>query len=202
MSDWHNLINIGPYSFTCGYCGRLVSSREGYITSEGYNSVRGYPVLFICPGCNKPTYFEGPRFARQTPASLLGNPVDHLPENIALAYREARECTKANAYTACVLVCRKLLMHIGVDQGAEEGIPFIAYVEYLADNGYVPPHGKPWVDHIRQKGNEANHEIVIMTKEDANDLLAFSEMLLKFIYEFPAKIPTEEQDSNQIEGTG
>lgn len=41
-----------------------------------------------------------------------------------------------------------------------------------------------------KKGNEATHEIVLMKKEDALDLIAFSEMLLKFIYEFPARVPT------------
>jgi len=44
------------------------------------------------------------------------------------------------------------------------------------------------VDHIRQKGNEANHEIKVMTAQDARDLVSFLEMLLKFVYEFPAKI--------------
>jgi len=59
---------------------------------------------------------------------------------------------------------------------------------YLADNNYVPPDGKGWVDHIRKKGNEANHEIVIMSKEEAFELLSFVEMLLKIVYEFPARI--------------
>ena len=81
-------------------------------------------------------------------------------------------------------------MNIAVSQGATPGLKFIEYVEYLSQNGYVPPKGKGWVDHIRKKGNEATHEIALMTKEDANDLISFSEMLLKFIYEFPAKIPT------------
>jgi len=31
-----------------------------------------------------------------------------------------------------------------------------------------------------------------MTREDATDLITFSEMLLKFIYEFPARINPEE----------
>ena len=63
------------------------------------------------------------------------------------------------------------------------------YVEYLSNKGYVPPNGRGWVDHIRKKGNEANHEIVLMKKEDAEELILFSEMLLKFIFEFPNKIP-------------
>jgi Domain of unknown function (DUF4145) len=66
----------------------------------------------------------------------------------------------------------------------------VAYVEYLAGRGYVPPNGKTWVDHIRKKGNEATHEINIMKQQDAQDLLIFAEMLLKFIYEFPKKVPS------------
>lgn len=79
-------------------------------------------------------------------------------------------------------------MHIAVSKGATPGETFIKYVEFLSNNNYVPPGAKDWVDHIRKKGNEANHEIVIMGKEDAEELLAFSEMLLKIIYEFPASI--------------
>jgi Domain of unknown function (DUF4145) len=77
-----------------------------------------------------------------------------------------------------------------VAQGAPENQTFMAYVEHLAASGYVPPHGKGWVDHIRKKGNEANHEIVLMEKDDAQELISFVEMLLKFIYEFPSRIPS------------
>ncbi len=79
-------------------------------------------------------------------------------------------------------------MHIAVSKGAKQNLKFIEYVEYLSKNNYIPPDAKEWVDHIRSKGNEANHEIVIMAEEDAKDLLAFIEMLLKIIYEFPANI--------------
>jgi Domain of unknown function (DUF4145) len=80
-------------------------------------------------------------------------------------------------------------MNIAVAQGAAADRPFITYVEYLASNGYVPPHGKGWVDHIRKRGNEAAHEISLMSKTDAEELITFVEMLLKFIYEFPSRIP-------------
>jgi hypothetical protein len=80
-------------------------------------------------------------------------------------------------------------MHIAVDQKATPGLSFLEYVEYLANNGFVPPNGRGWVDHIRKKGNEANHEITLMTKEDATDLVSFAEMLLRFIYEFPNRVP-------------
>lgn len=85
-------------------------------------------------------------------------------------------------------------MNVAVQKEAAEDLKFIDYVEYLSEKGYVPPDGKTWVDHIRQKGNEATHEIQLMGKKDAEDLIVFSEMLLKFIYEFPSFVskPTKQ----------
>jgi len=80
-------------------------------------------------------------------------------------------------------------MSVAVAQGAKEGGTFLSYVEYLADKGYVPPNGRGWVDHIRLKGNEATHEIKLMTPDDASELISFAEMLLKFVYEFPNRVP-------------
>ena len=79
-------------------------------------------------------------------------------------------------------------MNIAVEQSAPSGHPFVEYVEFLAANGYVPPNGKLWVDHIRKKGNEATHEIALMNENDARELLIFVEMLLRFVYEFPKMV--------------
>jgi hypothetical protein len=180
MTIWQNVSRIEGKQYTCAFCGNSVGPAVGYHSSSGGSNI------FICPTCDKPTFFE---YADQMPAPLLGNKVANVPSEINSLYNEARGCTGAKAFTAAVLACRKLLMHIAVDKGAPAGKPFIEYVEYLSDKGYVPPNGKVWVDHIRGKGNEANHEIKIMTKEDALDLITFIEMLLKFIYEFPSRIP-------------
>lgn len=125
------------------------------------------------------------------PGVAPGSEVNNLPQEISALYREARNCVSVGAATASVLACRKLLMNIAVQKGAEEGKPFIFYVEHLSSKGFVPPDGKGWVDHIRQKGNEATHEIKLMSTTDANELISFAEMLLKFIYEFPARIPSK-----------
>jgi hypothetical protein len=113
-----------------------------------------------------------------------------LPADIAALYNEARNCMAVHSYTAAVLICRKLLMNIAVSQKAKENQAFIHYVDYLASQGYVPPNGRTWVDRIRTKGNEATHEIKLMSQPDAEELLSFTEMLLKFVYEFPGKLST------------
>lgn len=126
-----------------------------------------------------------------TPGPAYGNEVGALPHEIAVLYREARAAVQAGAFTASVLTCRKILMHVAVEQGAKGNQNFMKYVEYLANNGYVPPHGKRWVDHIRKRGNEANHEIIVMEQHDAQELVSFTELLLKFVYELPSLVPDE-----------
>lgn len=180
--SWNSAYGLSSRQFICGHCGNQVASAMGYIHAAGTEHI------YICPHCDRPVYFDSRKVP--IPGVAFGNAVAHLPPAIATLYQEARTCTSAGAYTASVLLSRKLLMNIAVSQGADAGKNFIFYVEYLAKNGYVPPNGKGWVDHIRKKGNEATHEILLMSDSDAQDLIAFSEMLLKFIYEFPSRIPT------------
>jgi len=177
---WKNTSTIETRVFVCGYCNTKVSSDKGY-HDERYNS-----FIWLCP-CGKPTYFD--LHGSQYPAYICGNKISGIPsKDIEQLYEEARRCTSVSAYTAAVLSCRKLLMHIAVEKGAPEGMNFIQYVEYLSEKNYVPPDGKGWVDYIRQKSNEANHEIVLMKEKEAIDLINFSEMLLRFVYEFPSKV--------------
>ena len=62
-------------------------------------------------------------------------------------------------------------MHIAVAKGAPENQNFLSYVQFLSDKHYVPPDAKDWVDHIRKRGNEANHEICMMQESDAKELI-------------------------------
>ena len=77
-------------------------------------------------------------------------------------------------------------MHLAVAKGAKEGDSFKSYVEYLAAKNHVPSDCKPWVEQIKDIGNEANHEVKMMKKEDAENLVLFCEMLLKILFEYPA----------------
>jgi hypothetical protein len=146
----------------------------------------GYAAsIYICPHCQGPTaWYDRIRI----PGASSARHVDGLPGDIEILYKEIRGIS-STAPTSAVLACRKLLMNIAVSQGAKEGLSFVDYVTYLADKGFVPPNGKGWVDHIRKKGNEANHEIKLMDTAEAEELVAFAEMLMKFVFEFPNKIP-------------
>jgi hypothetical protein len=183
---WASITNIPSQQFTCGHCGREIASEHGWVGLSTYDSKpQGYVAVFHF--CQRPTFLDDR--GRQFPSAAPGGPVEGVTDtNVSALYDEARRASSAGSFTAAVLCCRKLLMHIAVSKGAKANQTFVQYVEYLADKSYIPPDAKSWVDHIRTKSNEANHEIVILSIDDAVELVSFSEMLLKVIFEFPSRI--------------
>lgn len=181
---WQNIVHIGAMRYLCGWCDSTVGSNAGYFHRDSPSRI------YVCPNCDNPTSFVGTVGGqRQSPTATPGFPVQHLPADVEAVFNEARQSLGAFCPTAAALMCRKLLMNIAVNHGAKEGESFVYYVDHLAANGFVPPNGRGWVDLIRKKGNQATHEIALATETDANELLEFSGMLLRFIYEFPAKVP-------------
>ncbi len=176
---WYQIQDIPVRPYTCAYCGRYVASDRGYATHQSWVSIH------VCSNCNRPTFFNG----GQVSEAAYGEEVGGLPDDVAKLYREARDCTSTSSYTSAVLTCRKILMNAAVDKGAPGGKSFLEYIDYLDSKGYVPPDGRGWIDHIRKKSNEANHEIALMSRNDAQELITFLAMLLKLMYEFPAKVP-------------
>jgi hypothetical protein len=183
--DWYSINNAPSRSYRCGYCSNSLSSEKAYYATIRLTNTRVY--VYVCHFCGKPTFFDFD--GGQTPGPIYGQEVSGIEdEKIKKLYTEARKCIGAGAPTSAILACRKLLMHVAVEKGAGPNLKFIEYVEYLSTKGYIPPDSKEWVDEIRERGNEATHEIVIMSEGDAKDLIQLTEMLLKIIYQFPSEI--------------
>jgi len=187
---WQNSTTLeNSAAWKCAYCDEKVSSRLGYNagTDESGSGSAGKPALIrICSNCLSPTFFTGDE---HSPTAAPGASVGFVPQDVAALYHEARLSAGAGAHTSAVMTCRKILMHIAVEKGADEGQSFLRYVEFLVQNGYVPPGGSGWVDYVRTRANETNHDIVLMTSKDSEALVGFVEMLLKFIYELPSMVP-------------
>ena len=188
--NWHQLQNVPERSYACGYCGDKVASNRGYRIgdrSDGTGPAVG--GVYICPGCQAPTFVDCA--GNNRPEAIPGNNVSNVPDDVNTLYTEARLAVGRGAPTAAVLTCRKILMHIGVEKEAEKGKPFVYYIEHLASKGFIPLNGKGWVEHIRRTSNEANHEINVMSNEQAIKLVLFVEMMLRFIYELPSMVAVQ-----------
>lgn len=186
--EWHSqLETFTPRAFRCGHCGADSGSDRGWRRDPPgrLSNATPHECVLVCVRCQKPTHFEGDR---QVPAPPYGGSIDHLPPAVEHVYAEARNCMLVEAYTASALMCRKLLMNVAHHQGAPEGQSFVQYVTFFEQNGYVPPTGRAWVDHMRKKGNEATHEIPPIARQDAADLLTFAEGILRVVFEFPGRL--------------
>jgi len=184
--NWRGLDGeIGAKTYVCPYCGKDISTTQHLSARSETNGI--VARISICHNCKNPTYFSAD--GKQVPGSPVGKDIEGLEDaGIIGLYREARDCLSVSAYTASILCSRKLLMSIAVSKGAKPGDTFQNYVGHLERENYVPPGSHDWVDHIRTKGNEATHEIALMTKADAEELIKFIEMLLVFIWEFPYRV--------------
>lgn len=187
MSIWHDVSTLPPKSYKCGYCGKDINSNVGYyLVENSYTHVyNNQGFIYICHHCNNPTFIS---FELQVPNAKYGkNFEDKIfkDEMTLKLYKEIQDCMGAGAYSAVGMCCRKLLMHIAVDCGADEDKKFFEYVDYLDTNNYIPANCKKWVDIIRNKGNETNHQIIILNEKDAKQLINFIEILITVIYEMP-----------------
>ncbi|MFT8514900.1 MAG: DUF4145 domain-containing protein [Lacticaseibacillus paracasei] len=198
-------INGGPY--TCGYCGNTVTSTIGM--ELNHRSVSApYPVndkpygVFICPTCKLPTaIFPNDREeVIQIPGAEFGAKVEHVPQTVNDIYNEARSAYSAGAFTGVILLCRVLLSHVAVEFGAKPGDSFQNHINYLKDNGYLTVNSSTWVDKIRKYGNDANHKLTVNTREDAEKIIKFSEMVLKMNYEYP-EIANSGSEAQKLEAS-
>ena len=168
----------GQQSYTidhkCGHCGKEVA---GVVVAKNDDMLAEW---LACPSCKRGSVSNNDTVV---PTPLLGENIKGLPDTIRNAYVEARKSISSESYTACVLVCRKILMNVAVGKGAPKGDTFTRYIDYLVQTGYITVTMKEWVDKIRDNGNDATHEIPPPDSKKAGTTLEFTVLLLKNVYE-------------------
>ncbi|MDE2139806.1 MAG: DUF4145 domain-containing protein, partial [Gammaproteobacteria bacterium] len=168
----------GWHKFTCGHCGRDVS---GAIIAAVNRREGGFIYWLQCSACHDASVLADDQ--NYYPGLAYGPVIEGLPDDVSAAYKEARQCLSVNANTASEGMCRKILMHIAVDKGANEREPFAAYIDFLEHEGYVTPPMKEWVVLIKDHGNEANHKLPASDRQRAEGTLQFTAQLLRTVYE-------------------
>lgn len=184
--------HIATRSFVCGWCGHSVSSQIGiskhetsYPTIGSLSSPRVFSRdIRICVGCSLATTFID---KEQFPKPLLGErfrPAKKDPDlsQIVALYDEACIALSQGGPSCAVLVFRKILMHIAVEQGATKGQTFVGYVEHLKDANVVGKPQHALLERIRKAGNSENHEIRRASVDEARDLLDLTSLLVRSVY--------------------
>ena len=107
------------HGYHCAHCGRDVT---GAVLASVGSSSGTYIRWLQCSHCHHPAVQDEDN--TYLPGKMFGPVLEGLPAEVDRAYDEVRRCMAANAFTAAEALCRKILMHIAVDKGAEEGGSF------------------------------------------------------------------------------
>jgi len=163
----------GWQKYTCGHCGTMVTGAVYACHSD--------QKWLACTNCGKGSFMD--ELGNVYPGTPFGPTVEGVPDEVYDAYNEARRNISINSYHSAELICRKILMHIAVEKGADEGKTFAAYLDFLLKEDYITKHMKNWADKIRQIGNAATHKIEPPDRDRAKSAVLFTAELLRIVYE-------------------
>jgi hypothetical protein len=190
QGDWQTPSNIVAQTFICWNCNKEIASEKAYRSYD--SSARDYlSFIYLCPFCNAPIIIDDNKKEALLP--LPGKEIEKLPENIKVVYSEIRKCMQSGCFNGAIMLMRKLIMHIAVEEGDVDGKKFEQYIDFLCSNGIVPKKSKNKADSVRKLGNSTNHEVENRTLEEAKNCFEFIELLLRVNYEFADIMETKNE---------
>jgi Domain of unknown function (DUF4145) len=182
------------WPITCGSCGRDVSADvvAGW-TGGGQPYQHINATLWLkCPneGCGEGSVKL--KTGAIYPPAPFGPGIDGLPADVASAWDEAGIAFSVGAFTAAEMMCRKLLMHVAVDQaGSQPGKSFVEYVDELEKGGLIITGLRPVIDQVKNRGNTANHTLPPSDEAVSKMTLKITQHLLQGVYELRSLAPKE-----------
>ena len=122
--------------------------------------------------------YEVPKFVYPARRQLS----NAVPEPLRREFDEARSCFDNKTYTAAVVMVRRTLEGICKDNSVNEKV-LAKSIEKMVADGLIDRTLAEWADGLRVLGNQGAHFTgTQVSREDANDALAFVEALLDQIY--------------------
>ena len=184
----------------CQKCEAFVEVSE--IGSYQYNRTSthasGRFVFLRCLRCGAPILVNQDNIGNMVEGDVWDTPVTifpsqdlHLsssaPAPIRNAFDEAAASFRARAYTAAAIMCSKTLEGICQSQGDNTG-SLASSLRKMKHDGLIDNRLFEWSDTLRLAGNEAAHDVkVTVSKEDAKDMLDFTNAIAEYLFAFREK---------------
>jgi hypothetical protein len=180
--------------FICPHCDGVAHAVvRGAAYWRGSDASQGPPVeyaLLQCDECYSPIlearedygggFAEDTRPAQLYPSSQRLSP--RVPAGLRREWDEANTCFRAKAYAACTVMVRRTVEGACADQGVTERT-LAKSLKRMAADGLMDSTLAEWAEALRIVGNKGAHYTgKAVSREDAEDALAFAEALLDHIY--------------------
>lgn len=195
MADSHAPKEMAVHCPQCDSVG--VSSPRGFLTyyepHEGpperwtlLSCPQGHPLLVLQNQYSGDITFDEDKPYRMYPPQDR-RLSDLVPSELRESHDEARRCMSAKAYTATVVMCGRTLEGACKAQGVT-GRTLQESLDRLRDQGIIDGRLGDWADTLRGVRNAAAHfNDDNITRQDAEDALAYSEALLDYLYVLKAR---------------
>ncbi|WP_442592506.1 DUF4145 domain-containing protein [Parapusillimonas sp. JC17] len=183
--------------FMCNACkGGLVVD---IISTEGFGP-HGLNENLLVPGTHYVSHQTVEFFVIDThpkpPAHLAP---DHVPERIAAAYIEASENLHRKRHETSQMLSRKAL-DLATKRLLPESQKWLkGRIDELRDAGKITPEMGEWAHIVRDDGNISVHDENEVTREEAAELLAFTETFLMYAFTLPGMIAKRRQPADESE---
>lgn len=116
----------------------------------------------------------------------------HLPAGIEAKLLEAERSYAAQLFTGAAGLYRSLVDLAVKEQIANAGLSekgmLAARLDRLSENHIIPDAVAAWAHEVRAIGNEALHDELAVSEEDANAIRYFTLTYLRYAYELPGDI--------------
>lgn len=149
-------------------------------------------ILGKCLNCNRPFlsqedfqniedhYFANNHFQLFPLTDNMA--LKNAPEIVYRPYQEAQKCFRAQAYEACVIMCRKGIEAICAHKGEKKGA-LSDKLKNLKDNHILEETFYNWSNELRLIGNDGAHSHnKIIEKQDAKDAIDFFDALITYLF--------------------
>ena len=160
--------------------------------------IANYAIL-ECQACGKRLVVENGEYAEKD-FWEVAYPIHHkvaseeIPEPIKSEFEEAELCFAVGTHRACVAMCEIALEALWREKRASG-------LQELQDKGVISTQLYNRATEVRLWGNIAKHELIpdVVKKVDAEQLLAYLEILLNDVYVEPRRLDNLRQKRSQIE---
>lgn len=189
-------MNEEPVAITCPHCGRVASAWvQGEATWDGVSLSGNHEEpptswrLLQCSACRHVVvdwrYDFGRGFEEDEPSLIYPRSRQmspEIPEGLRDELGEAQICYRNKAYKATAVMVRRTLEGTCKENGVKEKT-LVASLQKLLDNGTIEQTLHDWANELRVVGNEGAHYTGNpVSREDAEDALAFAEALVDHVY--------------------
>lgn len=160
----------------------------------------GYAIL-VCAGCHEFFVVRKELYSdKDHPAWIVVYPIqrkaiaEEIPEPIKGIFEEAALCFSVEAYRACVSICLVTLENLWRDKDASG-------INDLKEKGIITQRLHQRATEIRLWANIGKHELVTdpISKEDAEELLGYLELLLHEVYVEPKRLDALAKKREELE---